>query len=129
MHFWPWPWIDSLLTLLIAIYLIANSWKILRDALKILMLFTPAKLDVELIKKTVLEYSDIQNIHHIHLWALNNNQTHLEPHLSFSQNLSLSETNAICTKLEKRVKSEFPIQHITFQAEFESACNDELISH
>lgn len=129
MSFWPLFWIDSLLTLLIAIYLIVNSLGILRDALKILMLFTPEELDVESIKKIVLEYPDIQNIHHIHVWALNDNQTHLEAHLSFSKNLSLLETNAICTKLEKRLKRDFPIQHITFQTEFESTCNDTLISH
>lgn len=129
MFFYPLPWIDPLLTVLIAIYLIVNSWAILSEALKILMLFTPAELDLELIKKEVLRVCEIQNIHHIHLWALNDNQTHLEAHLSFSDNLSLAETNRICANLEATLKNQFQIQHITFQSEYKPDCNEELIPH
>ena len=128
MTFWPLPWIDPLLTVIIAIYLIINSWKILSEALKILMLFSPPELNIELIKKEVLSFSEIQNIHHIHLWALNDNQTHLEAHLSFSKNLKLDETTALCKKAEEKLKKQFSIHHITFQAEFNPDCAEELIT-
>ncbi|MDA3906694.1 MAG: cation diffusion facilitator family transporter [Bacteroidales bacterium] len=124
MSFWPLYWIDPLLTVIIAVYLIVNSWKILSDALKILMLFAPAELNTELIKIEVLKFSKIQNIHHIHLWALNDTQTHLEAHLSFSNNLSLAETNIICSTVEEMLKKQFSIQHITFQAEFKPDCKE-----
>ncbi len=127
--FWPLPWIDPLLTVLIAIYLIVNSWKIFSEALKILMLFTPADLNLELIKKEVLRFPEIQNIHHVHLWALNDNQSHLEAHLSFSSNLSLAETTQICITLEEILKRNFQIQHITFQPEYKPDCNEDLVSH
>jgi cobalt-zinc-cadmium efflux system protein len=129
MTFWPLPWIDPLLTVLIAVYLIVNSWKILSEALKILMLFAPPELNIELIKKEVLHFPEIQNIHHIHLWALNDNQTHLEAHLSFSKNLSLDETTNICTSLEEKLKRRFSIHHITFQPEYKPNCTDKLIPH
>jgi cobalt-zinc-cadmium efflux system protein len=129
MTFWPLPWIDPLLTVIIAVYLIINSWKILSETLKILMLFSPPELNIELIKKDVLSFTEIQNIHHIHLWALNDNQTHLEAHLSFSENLSLDETTALCKTLEEKLKKQFPIHHITFQAEYKPDCTDELIPH
>ncbi len=125
MYFWSLNWIDPLLTVIIAFYLILSSWKILGEALKILMLFAPAELSIESIKKEVLMFSEIQNMHHIHLWALNDNQTHLEAHLSFSNNLSLTETNNICATIEDKLKKIFPIQHITFQAEYKPECKEE----
>ena len=129
MTFWPLPWIDPLLTVIIAIYLIINSWKILSEALKILMLFAPPEPDLELIKKEVLTFPEIQNVHHIHLWALNDNQTHLEAHLSFSENLNIAEAANICASVEKKLKKQFPIHHITLQSEYEPDCRDELIPH
>ena len=129
LYFWPIDWVDSLLSICIAIYLIVSSWKLLADAIKILMLFTPADVSVDSIKKVVLSFSEIQNIHHIHVWALNDNQTHLEAHLSFSGNLSLAETNCICNAIEEKLKKSFPIQHITFQAEYLPNCIEEMIRH
>ena len=129
LYFWPIYWVDSLLTVGIAVYLIYSSWGILSDALKILMLFTPSDLSIEEVKKEVLSFTEIRNIHHIHLWALNDNQTHLEAHLSFSKNLSLSESNQTCKAIEEQLKKTFPIQHITFQPEYEPDCAENLLHH
>lgn len=129
MYFWPLYWIDPLLTIIIAVYLIINSWKMLSEAIKILMLFTPETLNINSIKKEVLKCKEIKNIHHIHLWALNDNQSHLEAHLSFSENLSLEHTTQICVELEQKLKTQFSIQHITFQAEYEPNCKEDLIPH
>jgi len=129
VYLWDIRWIDPLLTIIIAVYLIISSWKIVSDALKILMLFTPSDINIEQIKQAVLLFPEIKNIHHIHVWALNDNQSHLEAHLAFSQNLSLAETNAICNSVETHLKANFPVQHITFQAEYEPECTDELVPH
>jgi len=123
MFYWPVYWIDPLLTILIAVYLIISSWKILNDAIRILMLFTPTELNIDLIKQEVLSFKEIENIHHIHLWALNDNQTHLEAHLTFSKNLKLSDSTAICSEIEDHLKKLFSIQHLTFQTEYMPLCN------
>ncbi len=122
MSFWQIYWIDPLLTILIAVYLILSSWKILEEAIKILMLFTPTNISIESIEKEVLLFPEIEDMHHIHLWALNENQIHLEAHLSFSKNYSLAETYAICMAVEEKIKYTFPIQHITFQSEYHPDC-------
>ncbi|MBN2237583.1 MAG: cation transporter [Bacteroidales bacterium] len=129
IYFWNWYWVDPLLTIIIAIYLIFNSWKVLSDALKILMLFTPAEVDLEMIKALVLQFPEIKNLHHLHVWALNDTQTHLEAHLSFAKNFTLAESNSICSSIESALKNHFSIQHITLQAEYKPDCRDELISH
>lgn len=129
MYFFSVNWIDPLLSMLIAVYLIISSWKLLNDAIKILMLFTPTELNIDDIRHEVLKFEAIKNMHHVHVWALNDNQTHLEAHLSFSENISLQETTLLCTEIEQKIKNVFHIQHITFQPEYMPLCREDLIPH
>lgn len=129
MYFFAVNWIDPLLSILIAVYLIISSWKLLNDAIKILMLFTPTELNIDDIRHEVLKFEAIKNMHHVHVWALNDNQTHLEAHLSFSENISLQESTLLCTEIEQKIKDVFHIQHITFQPEYMPLCREDLIPH
>lgn len=129
MYFFDVNWIDPLLSILIAVYLIISSWKLLNEAIKILMLFTPTELNIDDIRHEVLKFEAIKNMHHVHVWALNDNQMHLEAHLSFSENISLQETTLLCTEIEQKIKNVFHIQHITFQPEYMPLCREDLIPH
>lgn len=129
MYFFDVNWIDPLLSILIAVYLIISSWKLLNEAIKILMLFTPTELNIDDIRHEVLKFEAIKNMHHVHVWALNDNQTHLEAHLSFSENISLQESTLLCTEIEQKIKDVFHIQHITFQPEYMPLCREDLIPH
>jgi cobalt-zinc-cadmium efflux system protein len=127
--FWPIYWIDPLLTILISFYLILSSWKLLSETTKILMLFAPNNIDIDLLKDEIQNFAEIKDIHHVHLWTFSDNQTHLEAHLSFNKNLNLKETNQICVSLEEKLKALYPIHHITFQAEFDPDCQIGITQH
>ena len=113
-------WVDPLLSILIALYLIGVSWKLLRNTLFILMQFAPDEIDLQNIVQKVKTFSSlIQDMHHVHLWQLDEHHFHLEAHLSFSQNITLQESDAIIDQLETYFKEEFGITHTTFQCEFD----------
>ncbi|MBU3914958.1 cation transporter, partial [bacterium] len=62
--------------------------------------------------------SRIENIHHIHLWQLNDTDIFLEAHVDFKEDLRLSQ---VCQKLaliRKLLKDSFNINHVTLQPEF-----------
>jgi len=88
--------IDAILTLIISIYLIYMSFDVLLASLKILMLFTPAHIKIDLIAKEVLKVNEIKNIHHIHVWQLNDHDCHIEAHLEFKEDIKLSDFDIIC---------------------------------
>jgi len=71
MKFYQIYWIDALLTLIISIYLIFMSWRILVDSLKILMLFAPSHIKIKEVVEVVQNVAGVKNIHHIHIWQLN----------------------------------------------------------
>lgn len=111
-------WVDSLMTIIIAVYLIYASWSLLRQTTGVLMLFTPKSVQVEKLVKIVAEFEAIENIHHIHIWQLDDYEVHLEAHLDFKNDLLLSEVTKIVQALEVRLQHECHINHFNFQTEF-----------
>ncbi|NEW79085.1 MAG: cation transporter [Gelidibacter sp.] len=118
MKFYQIYWIDALLTLIISVYLIFMSWRILIDSLKILMLFAPSHIKIKEVVEVVQKVSGVKNIHHIHIWQLNDHESHFEAHLEFNDDIKLSEFDLICEEIEKLLMEKFHIQHCNLQPEF-----------
>lgn len=117
MKYFEWFWVDSLLTLLIALYLIFMGYSLLKSSYKVLMLFTPDDLNLEEISNAVCKIPEIKNMHHIHIWQLNEQETHLEAHIDFYKDVTLSEFDAVLTKVEELLFHDFGINHVTIQPE------------
>ncbi|SRX52586.1 cation diffusion facilitator family transporter [Aequorivita sp. CIP111184] len=117
MKYFEWFWVDSLLTLLIALYLIVMGYDLLKSSFKVLMLFTPDDLSLEVIHDAVCKIPEIKNIHHMHIWQLNEQETHLEAHVDFYKDVTLSQFDAVLTKVEEVLFHDFGINHVTIQPE------------
>lgn len=128
MKYYQIYWIDSLLTLGIALYLIVVGWDLFKSSTKVLMLFTPAEIDLDEIAKKINNIPEIRNVHHIHVWQLNENEIHLEAHADFNENISLSRFDEILEKIEEQLFHQFGINHINIQPEFGKCDNKDLIA-
>ena len=111
-------WIDAVLTLIISLYLIYMSWQLLIDSLKILMLFAPDNIDIAAIEKAILKIEGIRNIHHVHVWQLNERNCHFEAHIEFKNDVNLSHFDSICEEIEHLLLHNFKINHCTLQPEY-----------
>ncbi len=117
MKYFEWFWVDSLLTVLIALYLLIMGYDLLKSSFKVLMLFTPDDLNLEVINKAVCKIPEIKNMHHIHIWQLNEQETHLEAHVEFHEDITLTQFDAALTKVEEMLYHDFGINHVTIQPE------------
>ncbi len=126
MKFYQVYWVDSLLTAAIALYLIFVGWDLLRESFRVLMLFTPHEIPLKAIASKVCEIEEIKNMHHIHVWQLNENEVHLEAHVDFNKDITLSEFDKVLMKIEKKIK-EFGVNHINIQPEFNKPDNKSII--
>lgn len=118
MKFFEWFWIDSILTFLIAVYLIFVGWDLLRTSTKMLMLFTPEHIDIKEIVREVHKLPKVGKLHHIHVWHLNDDELHLEAHLDFKENIDLESFNIVLECIEAVLQEKFGINHITIQPEY-----------
>ena len=121
-------WIDGIITIVIATYLIYSSFSLLMETLKILMQFAPDSIDIYEIEKAILTMKEVENIHHVHIWKLNDNDIHFESHIDFIDDLKLSEVTTVSSKIENLLKNKFKISHITLQSEFGKNDHKDLIS-
>lgn len=111
-------WIDPLLTLLIAIYLIYMGYDLLKESTRVLMLFTPKSILVQEIVASISGIEGIKNVHHVHIWQLNEEEIHLEAHIDFMEDINLSTFDTILEKIEELVYHEHGINHVNIQPEF-----------
>lgn len=118
MKYFQWFWVDSLLTLIIAIYLIIVGLDLLKDSTRMLMLFTPNHLDINEIIREVHKIQGVNKLHHIHVWYLNEEELHLEAHLDCSEDIKMSEFNILLDKVEHVLFEKFHINHINIQPEY-----------
>ena len=118
MKYFQWYWVDSLLTLLIAIYLIIVGFDLLKKSTQMLMLFTPVHIDINDIISEVHKISGAHKLHHIHVWHLNDDELHLEAHLDCLEDIKMSEFNEILHQMEHVLFDKFQINHINIQPEF-----------
>ncbi len=112
-----WFWTDSLFSLVIAVYLLWLSWKIVRSSLRIIMQFTPDKIDIKKIAIEIERIPGVKNIHHVHVWQLNEYDMMFEAHVDMSEDVKVSGFESILNEI-KTILGENGITHSTIQPEF-----------
>ena len=109
-------WIDPLLTVLIGLYVLKESMQILWRTLGVFMLAAPSELNLDEIRQVICKHEHIRDIHHIHLWAVAENDIHFEGHIVVDDQL-LSKASLLREQLEELLHEQFDINHTTFQFE------------
>ena len=118
MKYFQWFWVDSVMTLVIAIYLIIVGFDLLKTSTQMLMLFTPVHIDINEIISEIHKIEGVEKLHHIHVWHLNDDELHLEAHLDCSEDIKMSEFNRILHNIEHILFDKFQINHINIQPEY-----------
>lgn len=118
MKYYQIYWVDSVLTFAIAVYLIIMGYDLLKDSTKVLMLFTPESIPLKQIVTEINTFKSIKNVHHVHIWQLNEDEIHLEAHIDFNEDITLSQFDQILQEIESLVLNKYDINHVNIQPEF-----------
>jgi len=111
-------WVDPLLTVIIGVYVLKESYEILKQAINILMQGVPENINMNEIAHELEEIEGIKNVHHVHIWGLNDSNIFFEGHVNLKQDILVSETARIYEDIEHELKEHFGIKHITIQFEY-----------
>lgn len=122
IRFWHIVWIDPLITLVIAIYIIFRAWQVLRGIVDILMQ-TSANLDYDRIRAEICAIDHVRDLHHVHTWMINESTIFFEAHIKLDE-MPLSQVQTITERIEHLLVEEYGVSHVTLQAESNS-CESE----
>lgn len=128
IYFFNIYWIDPVITILIGLYIIKEAYMVLKEAVDILMQGTPSSIDLQEIVTEIEKHDEINNVHHVHAWKLDDTQIHFECHIDLHKDLSLSFTDNIRSEIESILQNKFGISHVTIQFEY-NCCDQKSVIH
>ena len=114
-------WIDPLITILVGIYIIYHAWEVLKQATNILMQSAPNHINLLSIVNEIESLPDVKDIHHIHLWQLNEEQLHFEAHVNVNDNIDMLKVMELRHEIE-HILEHHTIEHTTLQIGY-NCCN------
>jgi len=124
INIWEITWIDPIITLLISIYILRETVRIIRKTVDILMQSSP-DVDYDHIQKEIEAIKAVVNIHHIHAWMINEDSIFFEAHVDM-KDMPLCEAQQVIQKIEKILKDKYGFTHTTLQAEVDRCDNKNL---
>lgn len=112
-------WIDSLLSILVALVILISTWKLLKDSLRLSLDGVPEGIHVGEIQSTGAKIPGVRNMHHIHIWAISTTENALTAHIVLEKNISIEQEQKIKHQLRHELEH-MNIHHVTLETEWEN---------
>jgi len=112
-------WIDSVLTILIGLYVLKEGYLLVCESLRILMQGTPEGLDAREIQKDVERIQGVKDLHHVHVWEITAGDVHFEAHINLAMDMKISESCELKARIEKLLREKYQVTHVTIQFEYD----------
>ena len=120
MRFTNFYIIDPLMSIGVAIFILINALKNLKDVLDIFLEKTPHGINIDEIREHICEVEGVLSVHHIHLWSMDGHNNYATMHVVINGNAHI-----IKDKIRDKLR-EHGVGHITLEFEFEDEpCNEE----
>ena len=116
IYFTKLYWVDSLVSLIVAIVILRGTWSLLSESLRLEMDGVPREMDIQKVKQELLKNKGVIDVHHIHVWALSTTENALTAHLVIDP-AKAAEFDSIKHDLKHRLEH-LSISHSTFEPEF-----------
>jgi cobalt-zinc-cadmium efflux system protein len=115
-----WYWVDPLVAVGIALFILPRTYSLLREAVQILLEGTPADVDVAALRTAMEGEDGVKKVHDLHVWTLTSGVHALSAHAILEEGAAHGE---VLAALRERVTHDFPISHVTVQIE-ETCCGE-----
>ena len=112
-----WTWVDPVLTLVIAGYVLWQVVTMLPQAARVLMEGAPEGLDFETLVERVQTLDGVEGLHHVHLWQLDESHRAIEAHVVIRRERA-EDLEAIKRRVKRLLAEEFHIEHSTLELEY-----------
>jgi cobalt-zinc-cadmium efflux system protein len=110
------PWIDPVLSIIIAGMILWSSVGIIRETLNILLEGTPRNLRLPEIREAMASVEGVLDVHDLHVWSLGSQSHALASHITIAE-MPMSECSSILEGINCALRERFHITHTTIQFE------------
>ena len=121
--------VDPILTIAIGAYVLKEGFDILKKSTGILMEKTPVQIDILKIKEAIEKIPEVDNLHHVHIWQVNDKEFLFEGHIDVKEDINLSKAEELRSNINSILFNEFGINHTTIQIECNTCKDKEIIKN
>ncbi|GAC1387414.1 MAG: cation diffusion facilitator family transporter [Ginsengibacter sp.] len=119
IYYSHWYWLDPVLSLVIAFVILASTWNLLKESLRLSLDGVPKDINIEKVKAEAMLTNGLKDIHHIHVWAISTTENAMTGHLVLDDLTNASESFKIKNEIKHRMEH-LNIQHVTLETEYET---------
>ncbi|MEW5892219.1 MAG: cation diffusion facilitator family transporter [Pseudomonadota bacterium] len=112
--FTGWMPIDPLLSLLVGGLIVVSAWRLLGEALNVLLEAVPANISLEAVAHDLASIEGVASVHDLHIWTLSSGKVALSAHMDVRD---FAEWPRILAESRQRLVSRHHIGHATLQPE------------
>jgi cobalt-zinc-cadmium efflux system protein len=105
---------DAIASMVIGILIFPRTWRLLRDAVDVLLEATPKGLDMTLVRSHILEAPGVTDCHDLHVWTITSGMNVVSAHVIAAPD---ADPAAVLDHLCECLAGFFDIEHSTFQIE------------
>lgn len=109
-----WLQADPLVSILIALLVLASSWTILRDSTSILLESAPRGIDTRAVGERLARAPGVAEVHDLHIWTITSGFPALSAHVLVGRD---EDCHGRRRELERVLAREFGIEHTTLQVD------------
>ncbi len=113
---YDWRLIDPIVTVMIAGYILWQSFKEIGPVIRILMLGSPPDIETDAVLRAVRETSGVTGVHHAHFWQMNEDRAALDAHIVIEEG-QWNRADAIKAAVKQTLRDRFGIDHTTLELE------------
>lgn len=114
IHFTGWTPVDPILSIAISLLILLSTFRLLREALHVLMEGVPLHLDLEEIGRAMARTEHVQSVHDLHIWTLSSGSIALSAHVLLDD---LKDWQRCLDRLREMLHEDYGIDHVTLQPE------------
>jgi cobalt-zinc-cadmium efflux system protein len=120
-----WTWIDPLVAVAIALWVLPRTWGLLRTATHILMQGVPSGINLAEIRGKLAAVEGVGSVHDLHIWSVAGDDISLTAHIVLAPGFGHEEVRAAVVQA---LGAQFDGKHITLQTE-ELDCSQAALLH
>ncbi len=110
-------YLDPVLSILIAVYILYNVTRNLRETIGLFLQAVPAHIPVRELEARILDVENVKSIHHTHIWSLDGEHHVLTTHVVVDE--SMPKDAVRCVKDDiKDVLRGYDFSHVTLEIEY-----------
>lgn len=118
-----WNVIDPLLSIVISLVIGFKAFKNFLAVIKVIVESVPNNIDIDKVATKVKEIEEVADVHHIHIWSLDEDEVFLTMHVQVEKNVTKKNYEEVKQKVKETLKEE-GIGHSTIEMEYE-LCKEE----